>query len=235
MCGKRLKANPEPDPDGWDEGEYEEFKKAAEVEKLRKKARDLAHFLSLLHIGGFAMQVAKARADADSKLAGMLLGRIDEAYELREMWLDYLSSRAFDMRVVKEHLEQVLEYMDRLRQSRGQADDFNFSLSREATEPICLAHLLTMPPKEFGTFFERLAENYIKPRLEEVKRRGGRQREWEQLYKLIREKEGSSDKVIASMYSRRFSRKPKEHRDKVTADKVREVRQNYKRREQNHD
>ena len=69
---------------------------------------------------------------------------------------------------------------------------------------------------------------------------GGRRPEWDDLWKLIektKDDKGMTDEKRASLYRQKYSRRKKGHLEKVTAEKVRQVRDNYKRRsqrEQNH-
>lgn len=84
---------------------------------------------------------------------------------------------------------------------------------------------------------ELIPEAEPPPTATEPKRkgRGGRARKWQVLYNLMcsAEMEGKTDEAIAASYRQRYSTRQETAR--VDAPKVREVRANYRRREQNHE
>jgi len=115
MGAKRgSKDNPEPIPDGWDQELYEALKKAANVEGLRKVSEQAWHRLSLLRLGGIALQITKARSGRDLKLAEELLRVLDRQYEEHELCLTYVDSWEFDNAAVKGYAEDLLRQSSRL-------------------------------------------------------------------------------------------------------------------------
>jgi hypothetical protein len=190
-----------------------------------RRTREICQFLNR-EILMLCHEMAIAHTKGNSRKVDAIIREIVQRDDYRELALQYLRSDEFTSDVRAEWAAICREAADACRAGRTAAD---------ASAPEACYPPTDLPEQAHAAFVRYFVMKEIEASLEKIRQRGGRPREWDDMWKVIQENRDKSDEQIAALYKQRYSRRPKNHLAKVNAKKVREVRANYSRREQNHD
>jgi len=195
---------------------------AKQFQEFRAELADMVCKNQDRFIVAFTDRKFKARENGDSKIAEAWDRKIRELTEARTRFLKYLESQEFAGRYAENRrLSKGFH-----KEEEGGADD--------GLNPLdVLQFVNTMGPKEFDQYIGESLASTVRKEVENAERKGGRPRGYEKVWRVICKMPDASNEEIAAICRHRFSRDPAIKN--ITPAKIKEITDNYRRREKNHE